>query len=482
MMERKWFKVSALVLEIILAAFVGILSFFIVHNAEWLIGDDAIVINKTGWGTPFSIWTTIQPEVGRFFPLAYMHENIVLLFPGEMHSAAQHYVLNMILFILLALALLKTLWLTIKPEKIVDLFIVLMGVILCLSRFFITYCNLFSTVYSYLTITGIIVLCVIQYYTTRKKVYAVIPTILFAYLVFCGECVFIAPLALGVVTLLFGYKQLSKEQKIFNICIVSVPILFLLVYFFGIYLQTTSESLYDPSHGTGVTFIENALKIIKGQKFLILAALVWGLRQLVLIFKKDSYHVLYDSFLWTAGAILLGGLILKLDWHLYYYSAMLYALPSVVFFGKKYFKEIPLLIILVLFAILYSYKVPRVIQTNQKDRIKHKEFVTYIVDQHLQGQKIVWHETVTNDTTSFDLILRNWKRNALRTYIQYELKDRTWEYAKSDIYDECIVLYSKENDTFGIRPASLSGLASKNVYDIALYEINKCNYYEHTIQ
>ena len=102
MKEKKWFNVAAIVLGVVFVILVGVLSFFIVHNAEWLIGDDAILINKTGWGTPFSIWTTIQPELGRFFPLTYMHENIVLLFPGEMHSAAQHYVLNMILFIFIA--------------------------------------------------------------------------------------------------------------------------------------------------------------------------------------------------------------------------------------------------------------------------------------------------------------------------------------------------------------------------------------------
>ena len=231
--------------------------------------------------------------------------------------------------------------------------------------------------------------------------------------------------------------------------------------------------MYDPSHGTGVTFFENALKIIKGQKFLILAALVWGIRQYMLITKRDTFHVIYDSFLWTTGAMLLGGLILKLDWHLYYYSAMLYALPSIVFFGKKYFKKIPLLIILVMFAGLHSYKIPQAIQTNQKDRTEQKNFVTFIVSQHQKGKKITWYELETDNTTSYDLILRDWKKNALRTYIQYELKDRTWEYAISDAYDECIVLYSNENDNLGVRPASLSKLAVKTLNGISLYEINQ---------
>ena len=43
-----------------------ILPWFIVENAQWLIGDDAIIIKKTGSGIPFSIFDTIKPESGRF--------------------------------------------------------------------------------------------------------------------------------------------------------------------------------------------------------------------------------------------------------------------------------------------------------------------------------------------------------------------------------------------------------------------------------
>ena len=70
-----------------------ILSYFIVHNAQWLIGDDAIIIKKTGSGQAFSIFDTINPEAGRFYPLAYYAYNILLLFNKGQISVEQHYIL-----------------------------------------------------------------------------------------------------------------------------------------------------------------------------------------------------------------------------------------------------------------------------------------------------------------------------------------------------------------------------------------------------
>lgn len=472
------FKITALLLGIVLLAVVGVLSFFIVHNAQWLIGDDAIVINHTGWGIPFSIWDTIKPKIGRFFPLAYMHENLVLLLSGDIHSALQHYVINMLLFLVMIIALTKMLLYVLKPQCPIDLFILFFSVLLCITRVYSTYLNVFSTLYNYYTLTSIFLLCVLLYYEKKKVIYAIVAILCSIYMVFCLECVFIIPLTLGATTLLFSRKCLSKKQVIFNIGLICVAIGFLIVYFFGIYLKSNTDSFYDPSHGTGITFFENAVAILKGQKFLLLAALIWIVRQIILLSKKDQYHVLYDSLLWTSGAILLGGLILKLDWQMYYYTAILYALPSVLCFCCRYLGKLPTLVIIIIFAGLHTLKVPTNIMNNQRSRTNTVQVVEYLSTQIDKGKDVVWYETMANDSTAFDLILRNWQKDCVRTYLQFYLKNNTWDYAEYSQDKDAILLYPILNDMFAKRSFEFSQQPVGMINDILIYQIPTTNIIE----
>lgn len=484
-MHSKSFKITLVILGILFLGFIGVLSFYIVHNAQWLIGDDAIVINRTGWGIPFSIWDTIKPDMGRFFPLTYMHENLVLLFPGEMHSALQHYILNLILFVLLNISLLYMLWIVIRPSKILDLCIMFSATIMCSVRLYITYLNVFSTAYNYFTITSLFILCIILFYQYNKSIYAIIAFILGIYNVFCSEIIFVIPLTLGVITMALGIRQLSKKQIIFNVGLIVLAIVFLGIYFFGIYLQSNSDSFYDPSHGTGVTFIENSIKILMGQKFLMLAAILWGWRQVDLIRKKDTFHILYDSFLWVSGAILLSGLMLKLDWQLYYYSANIYALPSVVYFGLKYSGRIPTVVVMLSFLGLYSYKIPSNVKDNQQRRISTIQTIEYISKKIDNGMNVVWYEAMVTDSTSFNVELRNWKKKCISSYLRFYREEKLWDYNELNVNKLNIILYSMYNDAFADKPSWLINIPYYLFEDILIYELPenfKYDFYEYPIQ
>jgi len=475
MKKEKWFKATSIVLGTLLITIVGVLSFYILYNAQWLIGDDAILINKTGWDIPFTIWGTIQPELGRFFPFAYLHENLVLLLSGDTHSAQQHYVINVLLLAVLITSLTIILFKTIRPTKTIDLLIVFCGVLLCTGRFYGIYNNVFSTVYNYFSICSCALMFGILFYCNKgnkTNIYAILSILFWMYSTYCLENAFILPLVLGSVTLLFGYKKLTKEQRIFNFFLIAVALVFLSIYFFGIYLQKEGTDIYDPAHGTGVTIWENAVNMLKGQKFLLFATIVWLYRQYILLNKKDTYHIIYDSLLWTAGALLIVNIILRLNWSMYYYPAIIVALPAVVYFLNKHFGKISTLIVLVMFMALHSYKIPIVIKENQKNRIDTKQYIDYIVQQEHLNKDIIWYEIEVTDSTSYDIILRNWKKESLRTYIQFELKDRNWDFDEYDNQADCIVLYPKENDMFGNKPLILSELQPSYSNDIALYKVS----------
>ncbi len=445
MNQSKQFKIATVLIGMLLLVVVGVLSFFIVHNAQWLIGDDAIIINRTGWDIPFTVWDTIKPEIGRFFPLAYMHENIVLLFPGDIHSATQHYVVNLILFILLTFMLAFALWKVVKPSNILDLVVIFLAIILCITRLYGIYINVFSSIYQYYTLTAILIVCFIQYYNTKNNIYGIFTLILTIYTVFCGENVFVIPLSIGVVTLLLGKNKLTKQNILFNIGLISIAIAFLLIYFFGIFLKVDAGSLYSPSHGSDTTFLENAVFILKGQKFLVFSALLWIYRQYVIIRKKDQFNVLYDSLLWTAGAILLGGFILKLNWQMYYYTSILYALPAIVYFCYKHFGRVFCLMIIMLFAGLHSLKIPSYIRNNQETRKNTVEIITKVSNEIKSGRDVVWYETEGKCLAQNELDRRSWIKWCTKSCIQHQLQIRNWNYSTDNYRKDCVLLCPIEN-------------------------------------
>ena len=61
-------------------AYLGVCVYFMIHNAYWQIGDEAIVISHTGMGKPFSPkgFEGMVSSYGRLYPFAY--NNIPNLF------------------------------------------------------------------------------------------------------------------------------------------------------------------------------------------------------------------------------------------------------------------------------------------------------------------------------------------------------------------------------------------------------------------
>ena len=100
----------------IYALLVGILTFFIVHNAAFVLGDQAQFLTTTALGEMLPLSRYVIPVLGRFFPLGITDYNVLLLFLNE-PSATAHFVINAICFVLCAI-LLFMLCVDILREKI----------------------------------------------------------------------------------------------------------------------------------------------------------------------------------------------------------------------------------------------------------------------------------------------------------------------------------------------------------------------------
>lgn len=430
-----------------LVVVIGMDVFYILHNAEWLIGDDAFMLRHTAWGVPFLPSESILPEDGFLRPFNYIHENMVLLFHSGMHSAFEHYIINAVSFLMCMGSILGTLWMTIKPKKVIDYAILAFGVILVASRLIGIYINIYGPIFNVYTYHALALLFLFIFYK-NDKVWAMLFSILFwgcSMLVYENVCMVVG--CMGLFPLVFAYKQLSPKQKAYCFTLLGLVLSFVITYLWLIYIPSMGKSHYDPTHGTGLSMIENAKMILKGQKFIWVAALVWLWRQILLVTKKDSYHVLYDTLLWTAGGMVVGGFVLRLNWTMYYYDAIILSLPAIVCFllkaHEKYGKYIALAIT-ALFALWHSYNLPRTFADNQKDRIETSRNMQYIAKMADTGWSVIWYEN--GELDGFDNVLRGWRKMTTQNYMQYLIKDRGWDYSASWNETQTIVMYPKEND------------------------------------
>ena len=87
----------------IVSVILCICSYFIMHNAAWLLGDDCQTLIYTGWDKPiFGFF--VSPTLGRFFPLDYTIYNVLCLFYEGQIPPSAHYFIHVLCFFLYIIA------------------------------------------------------------------------------------------------------------------------------------------------------------------------------------------------------------------------------------------------------------------------------------------------------------------------------------------------------------------------------------------
>lgn len=447
---RQWkvlSKALSVLLICLLVAVLGVYVFYILHNAEWLIGDDAFMLRRTAFGIPFSISESIQPAVGFFRPFDYLHENLVLLFHSGMHDAFEHYIINAISYVLCMSALTGVLWMTVKPKDAIGIATVVFGVILAASRLIGIYINIFGPIFGVYTyhMMALFFLCV---FLKNEKIWAMVLSLLcwaYSMLIYENVCVVLG--CMGVFPLIFAFRRLTKKQMIYCFSLVGLALAFIMAYYFIIYRPTSGRMYYDPAHHTGIGMLDNAIKVLKGQKFIWIAGIVWLWRQIQLLRKKSTYHILYDTLLWAAGGSVAGAVILRLNWTMYYYDAIILSLPAVVYFvihANEKFGTYAALCLVLVFAAWHSYKVPATLSFNQKVRTKTAYHMRFISEKATEGWSVVWYDNEFLGKS--DEIQSDFKKETAKNYFQYLQKNRDWDY-DTEMGDKTILLCPVENQT-----------------------------------
>lgn len=425
---------------------VAVCTYFIIHNAQWLIGDDAIVIRHTGFGKAFLPGETVNPSAGRFYPFAYLAYDILLLFGGEHISPTAHYVLQAVFFVLfvgsitcLSLGVLE------NQKAIWKYSIALMVTVVFIGRVYPQYTECFSTAWFGYSVLAVFMLCVYLFYKKQKWIYGIIALLCLSYNCYCGESAFVLPLSFGVCSLLFQRKTLTSKEKVFNWCLVGSALLFLALY--ATLILPCIESAYDSAHGTDVGYVENAVKMTWAQKLLLLALVLFVVRWVDMLRNKKEY-TLYDNLLMTAAACCLGNFVLRLNWTLYYNGPALLVIPSILYFSIHYLKEKWTLVLFVALALFYGRKIPATIQNNQKHRAEVYSEITSLSAMIDGAGGVFWYEPKA-ETDSYILALREWRHVSIDTYLGWLRFSPDYMTTKKESFeriDNTIWLSSTDNE------------------------------------
>lgn len=428
-----------------LTALLVICSCFLIHNAWWIIGDEAIVVSHTGMGKAFlPTGFPVMPSEGRLYPFAYNLYDVLLLFNSGYIGPQAHYILQAIalvifgfFFAFIGLHILKD-----KPfiwKYCITFCLVAIVVVRVLPEFITCYTGAWI-IFMFLPI---FLYCAILFDETEHWGYGVTALLTINYITYCYENVCAIPFAIGVCSLLFNYKNLSRNKKIFNCLLIAGCLLFLGIWIFVILPQAT----HFYSHKAEASHLMNALKIFIAQKIYWLALIALIFRAVQIIRKKSSYSF-YDSLLLASFAYFLASAILKLNFTYYYNVGAFVALVAILYFCKENLKPIWICVIFASLTLFYGRKYPSIISKAQKDRITSQSHITQLAETS-KTMPLYWFSPYFEDQDNLWADVRNCQRGRLETILHWYMHNEELTIIEKEDFDESLKgvwLFPSENE------------------------------------
>ena len=430
----------------VMTILIAVLTYFIFANAEWLIGDDAIEVEHTGWGHPFRLGDMVSPAIGRFYPLAYFAYNIVWLFGGR--SPLAHFSVMAVFFVLMVGAIFFIVEKAVEQKgSIIWRYIAVFAIAaICIQRAYSAFLYVFSTAWFAYALIVFFAVCCYLVHTKQSISAAIIGFLIATFTCYCGEECFVIFLSYGVIGLIFQWRTSSKLEKGFLWSLIATTLIFLILYYFICFIHI--ETAYDGAHGSDVTLLGNAFKMFIAQKVLWLGVVVLLWRMYCVFIKKESYEF-WDTMIVAGFGFVCGCFILKLNWVLYYNIASLFMMPALGHYVYKYLDERLASIILIILAAFMCRTIPKYIIRNQKER-KGSTIMWQTFKEHYQeGRELYWFAPENNNHDEWDWVLRDWLYHSTQTLAGWYVgeEDLCIEEITSFQHKPGIYFIPKQNDT-----------------------------------
>jgi len=410
--------------------FMIVCAYYMIHNAFWLGGDEAIVMNATGWGHAF-----VPPRepfsIGRFFPLSYNLYNILLIFPhGVQVSTTSIYILQA--FALCVFSIFIWLMGVQITKSISDRWcypISLLAVFFAVSRVYHEFVTCYTGVWIVFSLLPAFMWFAWRFSETKKSWCAILALVIVNYIIYCYETVFTIPMTIGAIALIINHKRLSKKEIWFYASLVGSAALFLILYVALVIPQTVVA--YDGAHGQDISMLGNAINIFIAQKTMWVVALLLAFRVYDCI-RYKKHPCFFDYLILASCAYCCGAAALKLNFIYYYNAAVIIAIPSIIYFGLQYIKPFGTFILLLLFAGFYGAKLPKMIENNQTARVGYLEFSRRMTEYVKNGDTVYWYSPVNTEISDYDLEFRSWTIGYTESVIGYTLVQEDYQISVRD--------------------------------------------------
>lgn len=416
-----------------LVTLLTVCAYFMVHNAAWLFGDEAIVYSTTGMGKAFSPlgFDCMIECYGRFYPFAYNLYNVLLLFDSGQISAEAHYLLQSIALGILAICFALTALHILKDYSVLWKYsIAFCFVAITVFRVLPEFITCYTGAWIIFMLLAIFILCTCKFEDTEYWGWGIPAVISVTYMCYCYENMCVIPLAYGVCSLLFNYKNLSNRKRWFNVIISASALLFLLLYL--VIVLPEAKNFY--SHYTDNSLLINAFKMFIAHKIYWIALVFLFVRLWDIIKNKKSY-IFADSLLLTAFAYFCGTALLQLDFVYYYNFGALIALTAILCYCKAYLKPYWVFTIMIVLCVFYGRKTPSLIMRNQESRINSAIQIEQLSEYMQEGYSLYWYAPEYHNPAEFLIDLRNWCCNSLITYLEW-FNQEDIEISEQSIFDE----------------------------------------------
>ncbi len=425
-------------------SFLCVCVYFAIHNAGWRWGDEAIVINKIGWSEPF-IPHLQQTECARLYPFCYTLYDLLLLFPhGDQISPCAIYILQSVFLIVYSIALFCLSFIILKDVDYKWKYpIALLTNIFAVSRIYNEMITCNTGIWIIYTLLPVFLLFSYLFYKKHNWWYGAISLIVINYLIYCYETIFSVPFTIGACMLLFLWSKLTKPNKIYFFSLLGSAIIFLVLYV-CLALPNISN-VYDPAHGSGVSFWENALKIFIAQKTMWVVSILLLVRLFDFIKNHREFYY-FDTLLLASCAYCCVGVVVKLNFVYYYNLAVITAIPAILYFSIYYFKEIGTFCLFLSLSIFYGIKIPKIIKRVNNERDVCAYIVAQVCTATENYENVFWYLPKDGVINGYGLELRAWHKHFVESNIAWSSQDKNYYIKGMDSFNDEPGLWFVDND------------------------------------
>lgn len=403
----------------------------------WTLDDDTWIQSRIGMGHPMLMneAPVYTEDEGRFFPMAYQHNNILLLFQSGSISARSVYCLNAVgwcLFLfLIYLIVRKTLQdkVSVMWANMVASVVIIVLAQRCIRMFSVLWTTLFVDI-----LLAAIISISLYYWARDRKIWALFALILsVGYYAFSIEVNVATPLIIGVCALLpIQRKRVDVQLGLSMLGIVALYVVLYMTLIFP-HIQTA----YDSTHGTGVSLLANAITMLSGQKLLILifCVFIWRLYKVFLC--KDDFDIFSDTLLSVSVGGIIAAFIMKLNWPEYYLPTIVFAIPSLVSlldFRTKRNIVVSSMVLLIM-LLYFGVKIPKVVKDLSTKREYYSRAINFFDSNCKETPTIAWYQNPNSE----NVITDKWTYGHLcqhlsQVYMQEDFQPIPYEDVKEDEY------------------------------------------------